>query len=72
MLKVASKQPSVKINDLIKYKKDNTWITGTITSRAGKATGKYKHWYNVRKENNEEQSVDQYLCPFFLLTGFIS
>ena len=58
MPKVALKQISVKVNDLIKYKKDNAWFTGTITSHTGKATGKYIHWYNVRKENNEEQSVD--------------
>ena len=49
---------TVKINDDIRYKLDGQWITGTILSRAGKATGKYKSWYNVRNENNEERSVD--------------
>ena len=29
-----------------------------VTSRAGKATGKYRTWYNVRDENPEERSVD--------------
>ena len=27
-------------------------------SRAGKSTGKYKTWYNVRDGNNEERSID--------------
>ena len=27
-------------------------------SWAGKATGKYKTWYNVKDSNNEEQSID--------------
>ena len=27
-------------------------------SRAGKATGKYKAWYNIKNENNEERSID--------------
>ena len=27
-------------------------------SRAGKATGKYKTWYNIKNENNEERSID--------------
>ena len=52
------KQPSIKINDIIKYKMDNEWFIGTVTSRAGKATGKYRTWYNVRDENLEERSVD--------------
>ena len=52
------KRPSIKINDIIKYKMDNEWFIGTVTSRAGKATGKYRTWYNVRDENLEERSVD--------------
>ena len=27
-------------------------------SRAGKTTGKYKIWYNIKNENNEERSID--------------
>ena len=27
-------------------------------SRAGKATGKYKTWYNIKNESNEERSID--------------
>ena len=33
-------------------------MNGTIISRAGKASGKYKNWYNVRNENNDERSID--------------
>ena len=49
---------SVKINDFVRYKLNDEWVTGTITGRAGKATGKYKTWYNIRGENNEERSID--------------
>ena len=27
-------------------------------SHAGKATGKYKTWYNIKSENNEERSIN--------------
>ena len=49
---------SIKINDIVRYKIDNEWVTGTILCRAGKLTGKYKTWYNVRDENNQERSID--------------
>ena len=49
---------SVKINDMIKYKLDDEWVTGTILCRAGKVTGRYKTWHNIRNERNEERSVD--------------
>ena len=49
---------SLKINDMIRYKLDDEWVTGTILSRAGKATGRYKTWYNIRNESNEERRVD--------------
>ena len=49
---------SVKVNDSIRYKLNDEWETGTVLSRAGKATGKYKNWYNIRNENNEERSID--------------
>ena len=54
----AVKSRPIKINDIIRYKVDNELITGTIMSRAGKATGKYKTWYDIKNENNEERSVD--------------
>ena len=52
---------SVKVKDKIQYKLQNTddWTTATVLSRAGKATGLNKHWYNVQHEVDEEQkSVD--------------
>ena len=48
----------MKVNDSIRYKLYDEWVTGTVLSRAGKATGKYKNWYNIRNENNEERSID--------------
>ena len=54
----AVKSRPIKINDVIRYKVDNEWITSTILSRAGKATGNYKTWYNIKNENNEERSID--------------
>ena len=54
----AVKSRPIKINDVFRYKVDNEWITGTIMSHAGKATGKYKTWYNIKNDNNEERSID--------------
>ena len=54
----AVKSRPIKINDVTRYKVDNKWITGTIMSRAGKATGKYKTWYKIKNENNAERSID--------------
>lgn len=48
----------VKVNDVIRYKVNDEWVTGTIMGRAGKVTGKYKTWYNVRDGNNEDRSID--------------
>ena len=49
---------TIKINDIVRYKIDNEWVTGTILGHAGKSAGKYKTWYNVRDENNQERSID--------------
>ena len=54
----AVKSRPIKINDVIRYKEDNEWITGIIISRAGKATGKYKNWYNIKNDSNEGKSID--------------
>ena len=48
---------TVSVNDDIRYKTDGQWVTETILSRAGKATGKYKSWYNFRNKNIEERST---------------
>ena len=53
----AVKSRPIKINDVIRYKVDNEWITGTVMSPAGKATGKYKTWYSIKNENSEERSM---------------
>ena len=52
------KQVNVRKNDMIKYKLNNEWVTGTITGRAGKATGKNRILYNIRDESNEQRSID--------------
>ena len=54
----AVKSRPITINDVIRYKVDNEWITGIIMSRAGEAPGKYNTWYNIKNENNEERSID--------------
>ena len=51
----------IKSSDRIKLRinPDDDWVTATITSRAGKATGQYKNWFNVHvEESNIDQSVD--------------
>ena len=42
----------------MRYKIDNEWVTSTILGRTCKSTGKYKIWYNVRDEYNQERSID--------------
>ena len=45
--------------DRICYKNtDSQWINAFILRRAGKSTGKYKHWYNVRNNDLFESSVN--------------
>lgn len=50
----------VKRGDKIEYKlKENSeWDKATILQRGGKATGQFKDWYNIRKENGEQLSID--------------
>ena len=48
----------VKTNDIIRYKLDDEWITDSVLGRAGKASGKYRTWYNIRNENGEERSIE--------------
>lgn len=54
----AFKMPKVK--QKVKYLpvNDTNWKTVEVVSRAGKATGKYKHWLNVRNEGNEIEIID--------------
>ena len=36
----------------------NDWIQATVISRAGKVTGQYKNWFNVKDDENDTKSVD--------------
>ena len=47
----------VKVNDNIRYKLGDEWVNGTIISRAGKASGKYKNWYIGFKVKQYENRV---------------
>jgi hypothetical protein len=57
-----SDQPkrALKAEDGIRYRdpESNEWVPATIIGRAGKATGKYNKWYNVRSTDGVEKSVD--------------
>ena len=45
--------------DCICYKNtDSQWINAVILAQAGKSTGKYKYWYNVRNNDLSESSVN--------------
>jgi hypothetical protein len=65
----ATAHDQVEDHETVKLKKDDKityqlelageWSQGKILGRAGKATGKYSDWYNVKDKNNgEERSVD--------------
>ena len=43
----------IQKDDLIRYKKsvDSDYVDGKVISRAGKATGKYKAWWNIKNLN---------------------
>ena len=48
---------TLKPNDSIQYKMQNTgeWIKAKVLGRAGKATGKNKHWYNIQEDTTKEK-----------------
>jgi hypothetical protein len=51
----------LKQNDIISYqmKDGDVWKTATVVGRAGKASGKYKHFYNMRDtESGEMTHID--------------
>lgn len=56
--KPALETVSLKTGDKIQYKIDNEWKNAEITSRAGKATGKYVNWYNVKDSDGDTKSID--------------
>ena len=50
----------LKREDRVQYKvePEDEWIDATVLSRAGKASGQYKDWYNVKEDGGIERSVD--------------
>ena len=50
----------IKKNDVIRYRfVDSDWETVTVQGRAGKASGKNKHWWNVKeKDTGNEKAID--------------
>ena len=56
----------MKVNDSIQYRASNgdEWVNARLIGRAGKATGKYKDWYNFQDDVSSEQKsidVNQYI-----------
>ena len=47
-----------KVKDVIQFKTKEGWKTGTMHSRAGKATGKYGNWVNIVNEDGSIHSLD--------------
>ena len=60
-VKPSSKVVTMPIpNQKVKYLpiNDTNWKSVEVISRAGKASGKYKHWLNVRHEDDTIEAVD--------------
>ena len=57
---INSKLKKVKPKTKIKYKvhEDDEWESAEITKRAGKASGKKHHWWNIRNLSGNEQSLN--------------
>ena len=52
---------SFKKNDRVRYKlhPESEWVRATVIGRAGKATGQYRYWFNVKEdESGIESCVD--------------
>jgi hypothetical protein len=49
---------NLKAKDRIEYKEGDQWLSGTVMSKAGKATTATKHWYNLKLDNGKEFSAD--------------
>ena len=49
-----------KVGQRVKFlpKDSDEWKTGTIHSRAGKATGKYSSWRNIEHDNGYMSAID--------------
>ena len=48
----------LKGNHICYKNTDSQWINAVILGHAGKSTGKYKHWYNVRNNDLSESGVN--------------
>ena len=60
------------MNDIIQYKLQNSdeRIKATVTGRAGKTTGKYKYWYNIKEDISEKKkSINFEQVDWELLNG---
>ncbi|XP_053390667.1 uncharacterized protein LOC128553511 [Mercenaria mercenaria] len=65
----------LKPNDIIQYKKQDTdvWIPAKVIGRAGKATGKNKHWYNILEDTSKEKkSINLEQVDWELLTDNVN
>ena len=53
-------KPTLKLKpkDRIEIKERNRWQKGIILKLAGKATGKYKDWYNIKLDNGKTFSTN--------------
>ena len=62
----AREKPQViRKDDRVRMLIEDNWVSGTIAGRAGRATGKYKEWYNVNPDDGSEpQSVDLGTIPY--------
>ena len=54
MKKQQQKEHGFKKNDKIEWKIGEKWYTGTVTGRAGKATGNAANWMNVQLDNGSK------------------
>ena len=56
---IQQNRTTLKPNDSIQYKTHNTdeWIKATVLGRAGKATGKNKHWFNIQEKPEKKRKV---------------
>ena len=50
----------IKKCDIVRFKRshETNWITGEILSRAGKCTGKYKTWWNIKDIESGHQKPE--------------
>ncbi len=54
------KEVNLKKDDRVQYRMEpeDELIDATVLSRAGKASGQYKDWFNVKEDSGIERSID--------------